>query len=454
MNSSPRWLAYQALWQITRQGTYTDVALDRVLQMPPSAELTSRDRAFITELVYGAVRRQRTLDALIDQLGKRPAAKQPPKLRLVLHLGLYQLRYLDQVPDSAAVNTSVELAKQLKLQRLSGVVNGLLRHYLRQSSGGQAVLELPDDPVTRLGIQYSFPDWLIAQWLQDYGRVATEQLCDWFNQAATLDLRVNPLQTTRSHLQAQLKAADVLTQSVAAVPQALRLVSSPGAIPQLPGFKEGYWLVQESSAQLVGHLLDPQPGETVIDACAAPGGKTTHLAELMQNQGTIIAGDRSRHRLQKVSANAARLGLTIIQTRLGDSTQLQPELTEGIWVDRVLLDVPCSGLGTLHRHPDIRWRQTPDTITELAQLQRQLLQQGSTWLKPGGRLVYATCTLNPQENEQIVEPFLASHPNWQIWRPPIDSVLAPFVQPEGWLKVLPHQHRMDGFFIVALYYVA
>ncbi|MGB0562239.1 MAG: 16S rRNA (cytosine(967)-C(5))-methyltransferase [Spirulinaceae cyanobacterium] len=449
MPTSARWLAYQALWQISRKNAYTDVAIDRVLPAHASSEFQTRDRAFVTELVYGIVRRQRTLDTLIEQLGKRPAAQQPPKLRLVLQLGLYQLRYLDQIPDSAAVNTSVELAKQLKLQRLAGVVNGVLRQYLRQAQNNQEILQLPSEPVTRLGIQYSFPDWLVAQWLQDYGPAATAQLCAGFNQPAPLDLRINPLQTTRSQLQAELETAGVRSQPLAAAPQALRLLNSPGAIPQLPGFQAGHWTVQDSSAQLVSHLLDPQPGETVIDACAAPGGKTTHLAELMQNQGQIIAGDRNRQRLQKVRENAKRLGLTIIQTHLGDSSQFVPEQTGA---DRVLLDVPCSGLGTLHRHPDIRWRQTPETITDLTQLQSQLLQQGSTWLKPGGRLVYATCTLSPPENEHVIQQFLAQHPDWQIWRPPAESFLQPFVQHEGWLKVLPHEHNMDGFFMVALSY--
>lgn len=450
MAITARWVAYQALWQIVRKGAYTDVALNRALQtatknQPSGEALTPRDRGFVTELVYGCVRRQRTLDALIDQLGTRSASQQPPKLRLVLHLGLYQLRYLDHVPDSAAVNTTVELAKKLQLKRLTGVVNGLLRQYTRSAAATEEVLKLPTDAIARLGLQHSFPDWLIAQWLRDYGTAETEQLCDWFNQPATIDLRVNPLQTTRSQLQDQLKATKVLSQPITAAPQALRLVSSPGAIPQLPGFNEGHWTVQESSAQLVSQLLDPQPGETVIDACAAPGGKATHLAELMQNQGEVIACDRTPHRLQKVTANSQRLKLDIICTHLGDSTQITH------WQgDRVLLDVPCSGLGTLHRHPDIRWRQTPDAIAQLTQLQAQLLHQGSTWLKPGGRLVYATCTINPQENEQIIEQFLATHPAWHIWRPAPDSLFAPFLCPEGWLKVLPHQHHMDGFFMVAL----
>lgn len=206
-------------------------------------------------------------------------------------------------------------------------------------------------------------------------------------------------------------------------------------------------MVQDSSAQLVGHLVDPQPGEMVVDACAAPGGKTIHMAELMQNQGTIWACDRTSSRLKKLQQNAERMGLQAIQIYTGDSRDLPQFVGQ---CDRVLLDAPCSGLGTLHRHADARWRQTPETVAELTVLQRQLLEQAATWLKPDGRLVYATCTLHPAENEQLIQAFLSQHPTWQIEPPEPDSPPAAFVTPAGWVKVWPHQAGMDGFFMVRL----
>jgi 16S rRNA (cytosine967-C5)-methyltransferase len=229
--------------------------------------------------------------------------------------------------------------------------------------------------------------------------------------------------------------------------QALRVLGGTGAIHQLPGFSEGWWTVQDSSAQLVSHLLNPEPSHVVIDACAAPGGKTTHLAELMRDEGTILACDRTASRLKKLRENAQRLQLRSIQICTGDSRNV-PEFTSS--ADAVLLDAPCSGLGTLHRRPDIRWRITPTTVHELSILQEELLEQAATWVKPGGVLVYATCTLHPQENEGVIQPFLDRHSHWKIDPPSPDSPFTTFSTPQGWMEVWPHRHQMDGFFMVRL----
>ncbi|MGK7874558.1 MAG: 16S rRNA (cytosine(967)-C(5))-methyltransferase [Xenococcaceae cyanobacterium] len=445
----PRQLAFIALRDVYQRGAYTDIALDRVL--PRGAQhdvpLSSADRGLVTELVYGIVRRQRSLDTLIDQLGKKKAHQQPPSLRIILHIGLYQLRYLSQIPDSAAVNTSVELAKENGLKRLSGVVNGLLRQYGRLAAKNPDPLELPKDTVKRLGVLYSFPDWIIEIWLEELGLVETEQLCAWFNQPPTIDLRVNPLRTTIDEVESVLAAAGVAVSRVPYLPQALRLTGGTGSIQNLPGFSEGWWTPQDSSAQLVTHLLNPQPGEVAIDACAAPGGKTTHIAEIMEDRGTIWACDRAAKRLGKLKENAQRLQLKSISICPGDSRSFS-QFTQT--ADRVLIDAPCSGLGTLHRRPDIRWRQTPEKVKELSVLQGELLDRAATWVKPGGTLVYATCTLNRLENERVVQAFLDCHPDWQIQLPPPNSPAAVFGKSPGSIKVWPHQHQMDGFFMVKL----
>jgi 16S rRNA (cytosine967-C5)-methyltransferase len=474
----PRQLAFLALRQIQR-GAFADVALDKVLQNPESDRISGPDRRLLTELVYGTVRRQRTLDALIDQLAQKPASQQPPELRLILHLGLYQVHYLGQVPDSAAVNTTVDLAKKNGMVGLAGFVNGLLRQAVRDQEQAAAdrteaksadleTIDLPPDPgasprasmpslahrhlgaglplVTQIGMQHSYPDWIVQVWLDQFGQSATEQLCEWLNQPPSIDLRVNTRRSDRDSLQATLQDAGVQARPIPHLPQALRLAPA-GPIQNLPGFQEGWWIVQDSSAQLVSYLLDPQPGETVVDACAAPGGKTLHIAELMQDKGQIWAIDRTASRLKKLQQNIDRLGLTAIQTVTGDSRD-QPQ-----WVglaDRVLVDAPCSGLGTLNRHADARWRQTPKSVQELAQLQRQLLDQAATWVKPGGIMVYATCTLHPDENENLVQGFLADQPDWQIAPPAADSPVMPFMAATGWAQVLPYQHHMDGFFMVKL----
>ncbi len=442
---NPRQLAFFALKNVYQKKAYTDVALNRVIKsMGKSAEISQTDRSFACELVYGVVRRQRTLDALIDLRGKKKAAQQPPDLRIILHLGLYQLRYLDRIPASAAVNTSVELAKANNLSRLSGVVNGLLRGYVRQAESGDP-LELPDELMSRLGIQHSFPDWIVETWLEQLPVEEVDRLLAWFNQSPKIDLRVNILKTTREEVESVFKAANISIDRIPGLPQGLRLEGA-GAVTDLPGYKQGWWVIQDSSAQLVTHLLDPQPGETIIDACAAPGGKTTHIAELIGDNGQIIACDRAAKRLNKVRENAARLQLRSIQIEVGDSCD-KSEFAN--LADRVLLDAPCSGLGTLHKRPDIRWRQTAQAIEELFELQRELLEQAATWVKPKGILVYATCTLNILENEKVIQSFLEQHSNWSI-QSPADEITKSWATPEGWIKVYPHRHNMDGFFMVRL----
>ncbi|MDZ8223534.1 16S rRNA (cytosine(967)-C(5))-methyltransferase [Nostoc sp. ChiVER01] len=457
--TNPRQLAFIALRDV-HKGAYADVALDRVLQ---KVSLADNDRRLLTELVYGSVRRQRTLDTLIDQLAKKKSHQQPQDLRTILHLGFYQLRYQERIPASAAVNTTVQLAKENGFSGLTGFVNGLLRQYLRKAGeqGSREAeeknslllphfdpLQLPENPVERLGILHSFPDWIIQVWLEQLGLVETEQLCEWMNQSPTIDLRINPLRTSIEEVEAALQSVGILARRIPHLPQALRLISSAGSIQKIPGFKEGWWTVQDGSAQLVSHLLDPQPGEVVIDVCAAPGGKTTHIAELMADKGKIWACDRTPSRLRKLQENSQRLNLQSIQIYTGDSRHFNQFQNTA---DRVLLDAPCSGLGTIHRHADARWRQTPESVRELSVLQKELLTHTSTFVKPGGVLVYATCTLHPAENEEVISTFLAESPNWQIESPSgFESPASAYSTPQGWFKVWPHRQDMDGFFMVRL----
>lgn len=449
-NFSARQLAFEVLQAIHR-GAYADVALHRALGRMRS-HLDSRDRALATELVYGSVRRQRTLDALIDALGKKKAHQQPAAIRLLLHLGFYQLRYLDSIPPAAAVNTTVDLAKANGQDRLSSVVNGILRQYLRQRDQGRDPLELPADTTAALGVSHSFPDWIVRLWQDQIGDAETEQLCDWFNRTPYLDLRINPLRTAIRVVEQAFDQVGAPYQRLPGVPQALRLLEHVGSLERLPGYGEGWWSVQDASAQLVAHLVNPQPGQVVIDACAAPGGKATHLAELMNDTGTVWACDLPGKkapispRLRKVMDNAQRLGLPSLKPSPGDSRS-RPEFHGQ--ADCVLVDAPCSGLGTLHRHADARWRQSPDAIQPLQQLQGALLTEAANWTKPNGRLVYATCTLHPQENQAVIQQFLAQHPDWRVL-PPQAGSLAALAASQGWIQIWPHQAEMDGFFMVAL----
>ena len=473
MTNNPRQVAFFALRDVYRHNAFAEAALDKWLQ---KSKLSIQDKRLATELIYGCVRRQRTLDAIIDQLAKKKAEQQPVDIRIILHLGLYQIRFLNHIPESAAVDTTVELTKQNSLAGLAGFVNGFLRQYIRLCDlersrqdacstkddeqnntplfkGGrgdlyyQDPLKLPADMVKRLGILYSYPDWIVASWINRLGVEETEKLCVWFNQSPTIDLRVNVLKASIEEVENALMGAGVAVSRVPNLPQALRLTGGAGAIENLPGYKEGWWSVQDSSAQLVGYLLDPQPDEVIIDACAAPGGKTTHIAELMGDRGKIWACDKVSSRLKKVKENADRLELKSIEVLTGDSRNF-PQFKNA--ANRVLLDAPCSGLGTLHRRAEARWRQSPENIIELAKLQKELLAEAAEWVKVGGVIVYATCTVHPAENEDVIEDFLGKYPNWEIEKPSLNSPARVFMSEDGWVKVWPHLYQMDGFFMVRL----
>jgi 16S rRNA (cytosine967-C5)-methyltransferase len=312
VKNNPRQFTFLTLRDLERRGQVVDVVFEQRMRQ---TQLGEADRRLATELVYGCIRRRRSLDSLINQFSKKKSHQQPPGLRIILYIGLYQLCYLSQIPASAAVNTSVELAKENGLSGLKGVVNGVLRQYLRQveaqdlqlidseklldvKSTLESLLYLPQNPVKRLGILYSFPDWMIQFWLDQLGLEETEKLCQWFNQSPTIDLRINPLKTTRDTVETAMKSQGISVSTITKIPQAIRLNQSVGQIQKLPGYDQGWWTVQDSSAQLVSHLLDPQPGEFIIDACAAPGGKTTHIAELMQDTGKILALDKVKSRLK------------------------------------------------------------------------------------------------------------------------------------------------------------
>lgn len=431
-------MAWRVLLAVA-SGAYADLALERELRHLP---LAPQDRGLATELAYGAIRQRRLLDAWLDQLGKVPAAQQPPPLRWLLHLGLYQLLFFQRVPASAAVSTAVELAKRDGLARLAPVVNGLLRAFLRRT----APLPLPADPAAAFALRHSLPDWLAADLLAWLPLEQADAFGQAANQAPPLDLRVNLLRSSREAVLAAFTAAGVPAEPLVDLPAGLTLTARSSDLRALPGYSEGHWCVQDRAAQTIAPLLDAQPGERILDACAAPGGKSTHIAELIGDVGTVVAVDRSSGRLQRVHDNAERLGLHTIKPLQGDAAALgvaqAADLEAALGVnlaaapfDRVLLDAPCSGLGTLARHADARWRLTPAAIDTLVELQQSLLAGVAPLLRPGGRLVYATCTVHPRENQQQIAAFLAAHPGWQLH---LEQQLWP--QPQGG----------DGFYAAVL----
>ena len=405
-----RRLAWEVL-EAVAAGAYADVALERALRQHP---LAPADRGLATELAYGCIRWRQWLDAWLDRLGKVPARKQPPRLRWLLHLGLYQVLRMQRIPAAAAVDTTVELAKRHRLAKLSPVVNGVLRSALRAKQAGET-LPVPDQPAERLALNHSLPIWLAENLLRWCEPEHAERIASACNQVPPLDLRVNRLCCTPDEVMAAFAEAGVSTQPIEGCPDGLQVLAPAGDLRRWPGFDQGHWSVQDRAAQGVAPLLAPQPGERILDACAAPGGKATHLAELIGDGGEIWAVDRSAGRLKRVAANAARLGCASIHALAADAADLLTQRPD--WrgsFQRILLDVPCSGLGTLSRHPDARWRVTAATVEELLPLQAQLLEAMLPLLAPGGRLVYATCTIHPAENKAQVQTFLQVHAELQL----------------------------------------
>ncbi len=403
--------------QAVAAGAWADAALERALRRTP---LPPRDRALATDLAYGAIRQRALLDAWISARGRVAAEKQPPLLRWLLHVGLYQLLVLERVPASAAVSTTVQLAREGGLERLAPVVNGLLRAVLRQREALPAGAEpwrglaVPDDAASSLALRHSLPLWLARELLSWCGLEEAELFARASNAPPPFDLRVNTLRTDPATLIQRLAEAGLRAAPLPDLPAGITLLDRPGDPRALPGYGEGHWCAQDRQAQRIVPLLDPQPGERILDACAAPGGKATHCAERMGDQGEVWAVDRSAARLERIQANGERLGLTILQPLAADATTLLEERPD--WrqrFDRILLDAPCSGLGTLARHADARWRQTPATVDALAAQQATLLDRLAPLLAPGGRFVYATCTVHPRENQNQIVDALRRHP-WQL----------------------------------------
>jgi 16S rRNA (cytosine967-C5)-methyltransferase len=396
-------------------------------------DLSSLDRRLAMEISIGVIRRQLTLDTLIESQLTRPREKVEAPLWTLLQIGVYQLVILDQIPDHAAVSETVELAAKLNRVRWKKMVNAILRSVGRLITDDIATApkanaiplnferyrcfasDLFDDPETNpagyLSKAFSFPLSLISDWLSQYGLQQTLQIAQWFNQRNKLYLRVNELKTSREDLLKELAEAGIQA-SPGSEPQSIRLEEAV-SLETLTGFNSGMFTIQDESAIAAGNLLNPQPGETVLDLCAAPGTKTTHLAELMQNTGTLIATDVSDERLDRIEENASRLGLNMIQPQLIDSHE---KVLPGAPFDAILVDAPCSNTGVLGKRPEARWRIDDASLRELNVIQRDLLQRALNHLKPTGRLVYSTCSFDSRENEALLQSVLVYYPDRKIVR--------------------------------------
>lgn len=440
-----REIALKIINEIETKGAYANIVLaQEINRQSLQGQLSDQDRRFITELVYGTVKAGATLDWMLSCYLSRPLAKVAPIIRNILRLGIYQLFFLEKVPASAACNQAVELTKKYGHAGTVKFVNGVLRNAARDP--GKIVYPNKDkQPVKYLALKYFHPEWLITRWVNRLGPEACEELCQANNTIPPLSVRSNTVKISRDQLLPVLEKEGVECQASAWTPEGIVCHSHP-SIAKFAALHEGLLQVQDESSMLVAHILAPQPGEFVIDACGAPGGKTTHIAALMKNTGKVLSVDIYDHKLAITRENADRLALTNIETRALDAVNLGKLYPQK--ADRVLVDAPCSGLGVLRRKPDSRWRKSEEILQDLPKLQAAILASAAQCVKPGGVLVYSTCTTEPEENQAVVTHFLQANPTFKL--EVTGQYLPEKKRDETMLQLWPHLDGVDGFFIARM----
>ena len=420
----------QILTDIEKDDTYLQLALKKELDT-----LEAKDKGFANELIYGTIKWRLRLDYVLEQFSKTPVKKMKPFVRQLMRMSVYQILFLDKVPASAAINEAVKIMHKRKMSNLSGFVNGVLRNIDRNKS---------EITYPNLSVYYSIPEWIITRWMKYYGEMETKAICESLSQRARVCIRINTLKTTKDKVKALLSEEGITVLEEGFLPESL-YIHAPNGIHHSPSFKAGLWTVQDESAMLVGHVLGPEKGDEILDVCSAPGGKTVHLAELMQNEGHIIGADIHEHKIELIEKNAKRLGASIVEGRLQDGMLINEDWKEKF--DKILLDAPCSGLGIIKRKPDIRYAKDETAIRDINNIQRKLLKNAINYLKQDGILVYSTCTLTQEENQNMVEYALSL--GLQLDAIPYDmpACLKPYIKDNAYIEILPHVTDTDGFFM-------
>ncbi|MCL2669202.1 MAG: 16S rRNA (cytosine(967)-C(5))-methyltransferase RsmB [Syntrophaceae bacterium] len=439
MTPSPRRAAVEILTRIEREKAHAESLLDTALT--PKETFNPQDRRLLTELVYGTLRMRGQLDWLIGQIYRGDPEKLDILVRNILRTALYQIRFTDRIPSFAAVNEAVRITKALH-PGASGLVNAVLRNTLRRLDQ-LAWPSLEADPEQAIAVLHSHPRWLVRRLLAQYSPEETVAICRANNTIAPFTLRVNTLKVSREEALAALTAEGITAEPTAWSPDGLRLTSPATGFRETSAYRQGLIRIQDEASQWISRLLSPEPGAEVLDLCAGSGGKTLHLASLMKNQGRITAFDLHAEPLRELSQEAKRLGITIVQTQKGNGRSLPQEFSGRF--DRVLLDAPCSGLGTLRHNPEIRWRLQPEDFKRCRELQIALLSSAVVCLKAGGRLVYSVCAVTPEENEFVISELRKRHPELTPAAPALADLPVPF-RDGDFLKTYPHRHGADGFF--------
>lgn len=435
--------AVRIVYRVLREGGYSNIAVKQELD---EGSLGRLDKALITEIVNGTLRNLTRIDWIKSQFVKKSNIE--PWIEDILRCGIYQIIFLDRVPDSAVCNESAELARSHGHEGTVKFVNGVLRNVSRNKDK----LEYPDkdkEYIKYLSVFYSHPEWMIRKWVKDYGSEFTQELLQANNEVPPFTIRCNSLKISKQELMTILTEENIECYDGSLNPEAIS-IRGTSSIEGKASFQKGYYQVQDESSMLVARITDPKPGEMILDMCSAPGGKTTHMAELMGNKGEIVARDIHQHKLRLVEESCSRLGVNIVKTELYNATNLDGSSLEKF--DRVLLDAPCSGLGVIRRKPDLRWKKEQDNFKELSKLQKEMLERASQYVKQGGTLIYSTCTINKTENITVVKDFLANHPEFHLESLSglIPESLMSEKAREGYLELFPNTHGTDGFFIARI----
>jgi 16S rRNA (cytosine967-C5)-methyltransferase len=440
MKESARSLAVQILNRIDQAGLFAEPLLDQALSR--GAMTDAHDRRLLTEIVYGTLRMRGRIDWVIAFFYKGDPASMDSGVRNILRTALYQYFFTDRIPVFAIVDEAVKLVKTLQ-PAASGLVNALLRNVMRK----EKEIPWPDienDPAGHISIIHSHPHWLVKRWIASFGLEETLDLCRANNEIPPLTVRVNPLKATREEVTQHLQQNGFTVRETEFSSDGLVLIHPAIPVRDTFSYKEGLIQVQDEVSQLVARLLDPGPGEKILDACAGAGVKATHLAEIMKNQGIVTAVDISRQKVKALRENAERLGIAIIAPLVRDLREDPGEAFRGAF-DGILLDVPCSGLGTLRRNPEIKWRITPEDLQRHAVVQKRLLACAAGCLRQGGRLVYSTCSMMSEENEAVIKDFLSRRGDFRCILPP--ALIPPsMVTEQGFFMTRPDRHGTDGFF--------
>ncbi|MBM7659412.1 16S rRNA (cytosine967-C5)-methyltransferase [Bacillus mesophilus] len=439
-----REVAIDLLVQIEKNQAYSNLLLHQAIKQH---QVSSKDTGLLTEMVYGTLQRKLTLDFYIE-----PYLKKQNKLedwvKILLRITVYQMKYLDRVPDRAAIFEAVEIAKRKGHKGIGSMVNGVLRSL--QRTGFRSFDEV-QDPIERLAIEMSFPSWLISRWVKQYGLEETKELCQETLLPPISSARINTAVTTAEEVMKSMEEAGVSTRTGNLSDDAL--IIERGNFANTAAYQDGLLTIQDESSMLVGRALGPEKDDMILDSCAAPGGKSTHIAELLRNTGKVISVDLHEHKIKLINEQVNRLHLTNVETKVMDSRKLT-EVYKSETFDRILVDAPCSGLGVIRRKPDIKYQKNESDIHSLAGIQSTILDAIAPLLKKGGTLVYSTCTMDKEENDEVVIKFLESHPDFER-----DSMLVERLPEKirgnaehngAQIQILPHHFGTDGFFISSL----